>query len=70
MAGAEVVDFDVPGLPVQRFVVVNDELGCLGASGNNLAGGTFVVERSDDTGGDFNGEMAIGELEHVFHDFF
>lgn len=59
LARGEMVHLYVPGLPVERLVVVDDELGGFGAFGDELALGSQVVEGGDGAVCDFDGELGV-----------
>lgn len=57
----QVVDFDVPGLPVEGLVVEDGVL--VGGAGKDLAVGFAVVEGGDEAGLDGYCEVAVLEAE-------
>ena len=50
------IDFHIPSLPVQRFVVEDNQLVSLASFSYDLSFSLAVVERGDDT---------IGDLENL-----
>lgn len=63
LARLEVVHLYVPGLPVERLVVVDDQLSCFLALGDQLSLGVEVVERSDGAICDLDGELRVAQLK-------
>jgi hypothetical protein len=69
LAGVQVVDFDVPCLPVERLVVEDDELRCFLALGDKLTISRYVVERGDCAIGDLNNKLVIAKFVDVGPNF-
>jgi hypothetical protein len=69
-ARIEVEDFDVPGLPVEGFVVKENELGGFFAGGDDFALGGDVEEGGYGAVRDFDDVLRVTEFEDVGADFF
>ena len=69
LARVEMVDFDVPGLPVERLVVEDDELVGAAAFGDDFAAGSVVIEGRDVPTFDLDSELVVFEDEDVLDDF-
>lgn len=63
------VDFDIPGLPVERLVVEDHELVGLSAFGDDFASSLAVVEGSDVAAFDLDSKLVVFEDEYVL-DYF
>jgi hypothetical protein len=49
LSRVQVIDFYIPSLPVQRFVVEDDQLVGLASFGDNFSFSLAVIERGDNT---------------------